>query len=246
MRIAVAGGTGVVGRHAVRAGRAAGHHVVVLARATGVDASSGDGLSDALLGVDVVVDAMNSGTTDEAAAKEFFVRATGNLVRCGAEAGVRHLAVLSIAGIDRAPTGYYAAKLAHERAALAGPVPATILRATQFHEFPAQMITRNRTGSVVRLPDLRVRTVAARTVGRLLVEAAAAVPKGRERDVGGPNEAGLVDLARRFVERFRLGLEVVPVAPVVSRDALLPDRDPRFEGPTFDAWLETADARDMA
>ena len=37
MRIAVAGGTGVVGRHAVEAARAAGHEVVVLSRSSGAD-----------------------------------------------------------------------------------------------------------------------------------------------------------------------------------------------------------------
>ena len=37
MRIAVAGGTGVVGTYVVEAARAAGHHVVALSRRTGVD-----------------------------------------------------------------------------------------------------------------------------------------------------------------------------------------------------------------
>ena len=42
MRIAVAGGTGVVGRHVVTAVRAAGHEPVVLARLTGVDVTTGE------------------------------------------------------------------------------------------------------------------------------------------------------------------------------------------------------------
>jgi len=51
MRIAIAGGTGTVGRHAVDAARERGHEVVVLTRSNGIDLVSGDGLADALDGV---------------------------------------------------------------------------------------------------------------------------------------------------------------------------------------------------
>lgn len=50
MRIAVAGGTGVVGRHVVAAVAAAGHEPVVLARSHGVDVTTGQGLDAALAG----------------------------------------------------------------------------------------------------------------------------------------------------------------------------------------------------
>src|SRR5690625_2265482 len=43
MRIAIAGGTGVVGGHAAQAVRARGHDVVVLARSRGVDVVTGTG-----------------------------------------------------------------------------------------------------------------------------------------------------------------------------------------------------------
>lgn len=242
MRVAVAGGTGVVGRYAVEAAREAGHDTVVLARSAGVDSRSGEGVAAALAGVQVVIDATNAGTTEEGAAADFFVESTANLSRLGAEAGVGHLVVLSIVGIDRVPTGYYAAKLAHEHAALAGPVPATIVRTTQFHEFPVQMISRNRRGSVAPLPSLRVQTVAARTVGRILVELAEGPPGRSAADVAGPDEADLVMLARQFVERFAPGVEVVSVEAGLPAGALLPDAGARIEGPTFDAWLEGDDA----
>jgi uncharacterized protein YbjT (DUF2867 family) len=119
----------------------------------------------ALDGVEAVVDATNATTTEEAPATEFFRASTASLQRAGARQGVGHLVVLSIVGIDRVPTGYYAAKLAHEHAAFDGPVPATVLRATQFHEFCARMIAWNRQGSLAWIPTLQVQSVAAGTVG---------------------------------------------------------------------------------
>ncbi|MHB1212687.1 MAG: NAD-dependent epimerase/dehydratase family protein, partial [Candidatus Nanopelagicales bacterium] len=44
MRIAVAGGTGTAGRYVVDAAVAAGHEVVVLSRAAGVDLTRDGGL----------------------------------------------------------------------------------------------------------------------------------------------------------------------------------------------------------
>src|SRR5947209_4761379 len=100
MRIAVAGGTGVVGRHVVAAVRAAGHEPVVLARATGVDVTSGAGLPRALDGVAVVIDVLNVTTMKRSAAVSFFETTTGHLLTAGRSAGVRHHVALSIVGID--------------------------------------------------------------------------------------------------------------------------------------------------
>lgn len=235
-----------MGRYAVGAASAAGHDVVVLARSKGVNTLTGDGLARALDGVGVIIDATNAGTAGEAPASEFFATSTANLQRAGAGQGVRHLVVLSIVGIDRVPAGYYAAKLAHERAALAGPVPATILRATQFHEFPAQMISRNRQGSVSRVPNLRVQTVAARTVGRVLAEVAAGAPQGRVPDLAGPEQEDLVTLARRLSAHLNLQVEVHALEPELPAGVLIPGHGARIEGPSFGQWLATSDAASMA
>jgi uncharacterized protein YbjT (DUF2867 family) len=194
----------------------------------------------------VNIDATNAGTIEQAPATEFFTTSTGNLQRVGAERGVRHLVVLSIVGIDRVPTGYYAAKLAHERAALAGPVPATVLRATQFHEFAAQMIAWNRNGDVSRIPNLRVQPVAARTVGRVLAELATAPPQERAPDLAGPEQADLVTLARGLADHLRLSIEVQASEPGNPVGALIPDDDARIEGPTFEQWLASDDAANIA
>jgi uncharacterized protein YbjT (DUF2867 family) len=242
MRIAVAGGTGTVGRHVVDVARHAGHGVVVLSRSGGVDLVEGRGLAGALECVTAIVDVTNAGT-GQGPATHFFKAVAANLQRAGAQQGVEHIVTLSIVGIDHVPVGYYAAKLEHERATLAGPLPATVLRATQFHEFPAQVLRRSRQGDVARISNPRVQTVAARTVAAVLVELAEGPPRGRARELAGPEESDLVTLARAFVERRGLRIEVV----VDENDAmparvLLPGDRARLEGPSFAEWLAGEDA----
>ncbi len=245
MRIAVAGGTGLVGRYVVDRARASGHDVVVLSRSNGVDLATGDGLEGVLAAVESVVDATNAPTTEERAATEFFVAVAENLQRAAEAEGVRQIVTLSIVGIDRVPRGYYAAKLAHERATLSGSVPATIVRATQFHEFPAQMIRRYRSGQVARIPNPRVRTVAARAVAAALIEVAEGAPAPLV-EIAGPEEWELVALARAFVEARALDLQVeVDDGSSVRDGALLPGRAARIEGPTFAEWLQSEDARSL-
>jgi uncharacterized protein YbjT (DUF2867 family) len=247
MKLAIAGGTGVVGRHVVNAAQAQDHEVTVLSRSTGVDIVSGDGLADALAGVQTIIDVTNSGSQEERASTDFFVAAAGNLQRVGAQSGVDHIVTLSIVGIDEVPFGYYAAKLAHERVAAAGPVPATILRATQFHELPAQMIGWTAEDGVAHMPDLTVQTVAARTVADVLVELAAAPPAGRAADLGGPDVHRLIDLAEAIVERrgSEIVIEVDDPGSIDPR-ALLPGAGARIEPPSFDEWLDSEDAAALA
>src|SRR3954452_9011246 len=109
MRIAVAGGTGVVGSLLVEELRSAGHDPVVLARSQGVDITTGAGLEAALDGAQAVVDVSNVATTRRGPAEQFFVAGTRNLLAAGRRAGIGHHVVLSIVGVDRVDMGYYAA-----------------------------------------------------------------------------------------------------------------------------------------
>src|SRR5690349_9710692 len=139
-KIAVAGATGRVGRHLVDVLEAAGHDVVPISRSSGVNVVTGEGLSEALAGVDRVVDAAAGSSPDQQAATEFFTASARNLQEAGERAGVRRIVVVSIIGADRFTTGYLAAKAAHERAMESGPIPVSILRAAQFHEFVEQLV----------------------------------------------------------------------------------------------------------
>lgn len=242
MKIAVAGGTGVVGRYAVAAATTAGHEVVSIARSKGVDVFTGEGLEAALVGVDAIIDTLDAPGTEEAAATDFFTTAIGNLHRFGSAAGVSHLVVLSIVGIDDAPTDYYRAKLAQEAAARAGVIPVTIQRTTQFHEFPAQVLT----GTTAYIPDHRVQTVAARTVGHALIELATEPAMGAVADLGGPEEASLPTLARRYVEALGIPIAIEVVPSEIPARVLVPTYGSRLAGPTFGQWLTSNDARTVA
>jgi uncharacterized protein YbjT (DUF2867 family) len=111
-RIAVAGATGRVGRHLVKVLKAGGHEVVAISRSGGVDVITGDGLEEALAGVECVVDVATGPSPEQQAATAFFTAAAGNLHRAGERAGVRRMVVVSIIGCDRFAAGYNAAKLA--------------------------------------------------------------------------------------------------------------------------------------
>ena len=111
MRVAVVGGTGLVGRHTVEALEREGHEVLVLSRSRGVDVTTGEGLNHALVGVESVVDVLNTTATDPAAAREFFGTTTTRLLAAEQRAGLRHHVVLSIVGVDLVEgSGHYAGK----------------------------------------------------------------------------------------------------------------------------------------
>ena len=152
-KIAVAGATGRVGHHLVDVLTERGHEVVPVSRTHGVDVISGDGLGQALTGVEAIVDAATGPSPEQAAATEFFTTAAKNLQDAGADAGVQRIIVVSIINTDRLRGGYAVAKVAHEQAALAGPVPARVLRAAQFHEFVEQLVQWGTQGDVARVPE---------------------------------------------------------------------------------------------
>jgi len=138
MRIAVAGGTGVVGRHVVDVATANGHQPVVLARSRGVNVVTGQGLDAALSGVQAVIDVSNVTTARRSPAMAFFTASTEHLLAAGERAGVGHHVALSIVGIDRVEYGYYQGKRRQEELVLASPRPTSVLRGRSSTSSPAR------------------------------------------------------------------------------------------------------------
>ena len=245
-KIAVAGATGRVGSHIVDVLTERGHEVVPMARGVGVDVISGEGLADAVAGATCIVDAATGPSPDQRAATEFFTAATRNLHAAGAAGGAERMIVLSIIGTDRFTAGYNAAKAAHERAALAGPVPVQILRAAQFHEFVPQLVAWGTQGDRAYVQQMRTQLVGARAVAEAvadLVEGPA--PDGSlVAEVAGPREESLVEAARLLAARRGLGVTVEGVSDPSDPDrhlledgALLPGPAATLAGPTFEQWL---------
>lgn len=249
--IAVAGATGRLGRHLVDVLGEQGHEVVPMSRATGVDLITGEGLAEALTGVDTIVDVATGPSPEEQAATEFFTTAARHLHEAGAQAGVEQVVAVSIIGIDGFTAGYSAAKLAHERAHLEGPLPARILRAAQFHEFVGLLVDWGTQGDAAYVQDMPTQLVAARTVAEALA-ALATAPGGPSQspagepfpEVAGPRPEHMAEAARLLVAHRGDGLEVIGVAneddpdhDLYEQGALLPGPHATLAGPTFEEWL---------
>jgi uncharacterized protein YbjT (DUF2867 family) len=245
-KIAVAGATGRLGSQVMDVLREAGHEGMPMSRSTGVDVVTGDGLAEALSGVEAVIDASTPPTPDQQVATDFFTTAARNLHAAGSEAGVKRMLVVSIIGIDDFPSGYNAAKVAQEEAALAGPVPTRVLRAAQFHEFVEQLVEWGTQGEVAYVPPMRTQLVAARSVAEELVALAAdpaSIP-GSTLEIAGPREENMAEAAKLLVRtRGGNGLQVVPGGDLgmdeslLASGVLLPGPEAKLAGPTFEEWL---------
>jgi uncharacterized protein YbjT (DUF2867 family) len=232
--------------------KARGHDVVPMSRSYGVDVVTGDGLAEALADVECIIDVATGPSPDEEAATAFFTAAARNLHEAGEPAGVRRIVVVSIIGSDRFTGGYAAAKLAHERAMLSGPIPVRVLRASQFHEFVPQLMEWGKRGDVCYVPKMRTQPVAARTVAEALVDLAtepetapAPAPGAPIPEIAGPQEESMVDLATLFAAHRGDPVKIEGVNNPADPDhleeagALLPGPDATLAGPTFEEWLDS-------
>lgn len=239
MRIAIAGGTGTVGRHLVRQVAAAGHEATVLARSQGVDLVTGKGLD--LAGVDAVIDASGPRAASAAKSTALFTAVTTNLLAAERAVGVSHHLALSIVGAAHADQGYYAGKAAQERTVSQGDVPWTVLRTTQFFEFAEQNAVS--AGPWLLMPRLRCQPVAAATVAERLVELVEAGPSGDAADLAGPDELCMADVLRACQERRPHRRRVIEFplpggfGRVLRDGTILPGPDAMLRGPNLAEWV---------
>jgi uncharacterized protein YbjT (DUF2867 family) len=199
MRIAIVGGAGTLGRHITTELAGRGHDVRVLSRSSKdypVDLISGQGLTAAVDGCHAVVDASNASAPKRAA--QVLVQGSGRLLAAEQDAGVRHHVCISIVGCDRVPMGYYRVKVEQEHVIEEGPVPWSIVRATQFHELAAAALGAAGRWHVLPIPDMRVQTVAAAEVAQVVADVADGEPGRGRLEVAGPQVTTAAALARTW------------------------------------------------
>lgn len=242
MKFAVLGGTGLIGSRVVKKLNAAGHEAVPHSQSTGVDVISGEGLDEAVAGADVIVNLTNSPTFDEAS-KAWFRQSMNNLLDAGQRAGVRHFVVLSIVGTDQVPElDYYQAKALQEEILAAGPIPYSIVRATQFMEFVDAAMSWTTDGNTVRLPSTPIQPIAAQDVSDAVAEVAAGAPLQGIRNIAGPevftlDELGRITLAARPDGRSVVTDDTAGMFGVVRGDVLTGKADAHLAPTHYADWL---------
>jgi uncharacterized protein YbjT (DUF2867 family) len=249
MKIVVVGGTGLIGARTVALLQLRGHHVVAAARATGVNAYTGEGLESALRGAQTVVDVSNSSYTDQAAALEYFYASTLNLLTFGAQLGVTHHIALSVVNTDRlarAQGGYFLAKEQQEKLILAARRPYTLVHSTQFFEFVRSITASAMRDGAAHVADTLIQPIAADDVAAALADTAEGAPENRMIEIAGPETFELRDIAEREMRGRRDERQVVadPLGTYfgarLRRSDLLPSSGARIAPTRFTAWQRQA------
>jgi uncharacterized protein YbjT (DUF2867 family) len=244
MKIVVIGGTGLIGSKLVDLLRKDGHEPVAAAPNTGVNTLTGEGLAEALDGARVVVDVANAPAWSDAEVLDFFQTSGRNLLAAEAAAGVGHHVALSVVGAERlAESGYMRAKVAQEDLVKAGPIPYTIVRATQFFEFIGRIADSGTNGDTVHLPPVLVQPEAAADVAATLADVAVGAPLNDTVDLAGPEAFRLDELARRVLtanddpRQVTADVHARYFGAELDDGSLTPGDDARIAPTRFEEWL---------
>ncbi len=201
MKIVIIGGTGLIGSKTAVRLRNKGHEVLAVSPNTGVNTITGEGLADALVGAEVVIDLANSPSWEDKAVLEFFETSGRNLLAAEAKAGVKHHIALSIVGTERLPeSGYMRAKLAQERLIKESPIPYTIVHSTQFMEFLKGIADGGTVGTVARLSPAAFQPIASDDVADTMADVALAKPLNGTIDIAGPERAPMSEIIARYLK----------------------------------------------
>lgn len=251
MKIVVIGGSGLIGSQLVDRLRKCGNDVLAASPNTGVNTLSGEGLAEALVGAEVVVDVANSPSFDDAAVMDFFLTSGRNLLAAEKAAGVKHHVALSVVGTQRmVESGYLRAKAAQENLIKTSGVPWSILQSTQFFEFVERIAQGGLDGDVYRLSPALLQPVASWEVVATLAEITLGAPLNATVEIGGPEAIPLDELARELLSARQDPRPIVADAHAryfgaeLNDQSLVPGRDARLGSVTFGDWLRQSIAPD--
>lgn len=246
MKIVVIGGSGLIGKKVVTNLRRHSHEVVAASPSSGVNTVTREGLANALVGAQVVVDVANAPSWEDSEVKAFFETSGRNLLAAEAAAGVGHHVALSVVGTDRLlESGYFRAKLAQENLITASKIPYTIVRATQFFEFVGAIAQLSTDGHTVRLPPAMMQPIAADDVAAALADVALAEPFNGTVELAGPEKLRMDELVRRFLQANQDERQVATDVQAryygikVNDQSLTPGRHPLLGSTRFENWLSS-------
>src|SRR5205809_6666397 len=200
MKIVILGGTGLIGAKLVNLLRSRGHEVIPASPSLGINSITGQGLSEAFTGAQVVVDVTNASSFEDKAVLEFFETSTRNVLAADAKTGVGHHVALSIVGTDQLPaSGYLRAKVAQEKLIKASSIPYTILRATQFFEFVGRIADEATRGQTVHLPSALFQPILSDDLAANLAKIVVAKPLNGTIELAGPDALPFDEVVRQYL-----------------------------------------------
>ena len=247
MKIVIIGGTGLIGSKTVERLRLRGHEVIAASPNTGVNTITGEGLAEALEGVEVVIDLANSPSFEDKAVMDFFETSGRNLLAAERITGVRHHIALSIVGTERLQeSGYFRAKLTQEKLIKASGIPYTIVHSTQFMEFLSGIAQSGTVGDAVHLSPAYVQPIASDDVADAVTDVALAPPVNGTIEIAGPERSRLSDLVARYLKATGDARTVVPDTEAryfgarLEDGSLVSDDNPRLGTITFEQWFPTS------
>jgi uncharacterized protein YbjT (DUF2867 family) len=209
-------------------------------------------LDEALVGVDACIDVTSFEASDRESTKSYFGRLTRNLLDAELKAGVKHHVLLSILNLDLIEgNAHHAGKHVQEELVSSSPVPHSILRAAQFHEFAEMLVRWVRTPEGAGVPPILIQPVAVIDVAEVLAEIAVDAPRGLV-NLAGPKPEDLVDMARRTFAVLNEPIELHAswrgsvYGVEAAGEKLLPGPDARLASTTFEDWLKLRASQEVS
>ena len=208
--------------------RRGGHEVVAASPKSGINRITGEGLKEAMTGVQVVIDLANSPSFEVKAVLKFFETSSRNLLAAEAAACVRQHVALSIVGNDRTDNGYFRAKVAQRNLELVDDIAAS-----------------STDGNIARLPPCLFEPIATDDV---VADVALTASRNGIAEIAGPERAPFSETVARYLKAVGNPREVVSDHGAaywggrVKESLFVPLGEARLGRIGFDEWLRRSQA----